>query len=224
MIRNLRISAVVPCFNEEGGIRQVILRMPVRVDEIVVADNRSTDRTAEVARSMGARVIPVETRGYGAALAGGFAAATGDVIVSLDGDATYPPEEIPRLVGQLEDRQWDFLSACRFPLAEPSAMSGTNQLGNWILTQATRVLYWRSIRDSQSGMWVFRRSILPRLKLTSPGMAFSEEIKIEAILRGLRFGEVHIPYGERVGTVKLQKWRDGFHNLWFLVRKRVGWV
>ena len=99
MIRNLRISAVVPCFNEEGGIRQVILRMPVRVDEIVVADNRSTDRTAEVARSMGARVIPVETRGYGAALAGGFAAATGDVIVSLDGDATYPPEEIPRLVG-----------------------------------------------------------------------------------------------------------------------------
>jgi hypothetical protein len=222
MIRGLRISAVVPCFNEEHGIRDVISRMPAGVDEVVVADNLSTDRTAAVAAEMGARVVPATTRGYGAALKAGMGGATGDVVVTLDGDATYPPEEIPRLVGELIDRDWEFLSACRFPLASPAAMSPTNQLGNWILTQVTQALYWRAIRDSQSGMWVFRRTVLPRLKLTSNGMAFSQEIKLEAILQGLRFGEVHIPYGERVGTVKLQKWRDGFHNLWFLVRKRLG--
>ena len=103
-------------------------------------------------------------------------------------------------------------------------MGFTNRLGNWVLTAATRLLFFRTIRDSQSGMWVFHRKLLEDMRLTSDGMAFSEEIKLEAIARGARFGEVHIPYGERVGTVKLQKWRDGFQNLWFLVRKRFGRV
>jgi hypothetical protein len=71
-------------------------------------------------------------------------------------------------------------------------------------------------------MWVFRRACLERLRLTSNGMAFSEEIKLEALARGCRFGEAHIPYGARIGEVKLQKWRDGWDNLTFLLRKRVG--
>jgi hypothetical protein len=73
-------------------------------------------------------------------------------------------------------------------------------------------------------MWVFRRPSLGRMRLTSDGMAFSEEIKLEALLRGLAFGEAHIPYGARIGEVKLQKWRDGWDNLTFLVRKRLGLV
>jgi len=224
MIRGCTISLVVPCFNEEHGIRHVIERTPESVDEIVVADNGSHDGTAAVATAMGARVVPVPVRGYGAALKAGIAAATSDVVVTLDGDATYPPEAIPRLVGELIDRDWEFLSACRFPLANPAAMSHTNRFGNWVLTVATQVLFQRTIRDSQSGMWVFLRVPAKRLRLTSDGMAFSEEIKIEAIVKGLRFGESQIPYGERVGEVKLQKWRDGFQNLWFLVRKRFGAV
>ncbi len=222
MHRDLTISVVIPCYNEEDGVREVIGRMPRAVDEIVVVDNNCTDATAEVARGLGARVVPERTRGYGAAYKAGMKAATSDLIVTLDGDGTYPPEEIPRLVDTLVDRNWEFLSASRFPLTDATAMHLSNRVGNWVLTVAAGVLFLKPIRDSQSGMWVFHRSLLDRLRLTSDGMAFSEEIKLEALARGCRFGEAHIDYGARIGEVKLEKWRDGWDNLSFLVRKRFG--
>jgi glycosyltransferase involved in cell wall biosynthesis len=224
MHRDLRLSVVIPCYNEEGGVRVVHARMPAVVDEVVVVDNNCTDRTAEVARSLGFRVVEARTPGYGAAYKAGLRAANGDVIVTFDGDGTYPPEEIVRLVDALVDRRLDFVSAARFPLSDPAAMPASNRLGNQVLTLAASVLFLRPFRDSQSGMWVFRRALLDRLRLTADGMAFSEEIKLEAIGRGLRFAEVHIPYGARTGEVKLQRWRDGWRNLVFLVRKRLGWV
>jgi glycosyltransferase involved in cell wall biosynthesis len=224
MHRGLRITLVIPCYNEQEGIRQVLARVPPEVDERIVVDNASTDRTAEVAAQKGARVVRQPKKGYGAAYKAGFAAAGGDVVVTLDGDGTYPPEEIPRLVSALLDRGWDFLSACRFPLSDPRAMPWSNRIGNQVLTVATGVLFGLPIRDSQSGMWVFRRPLLARLRLTSDGMAFSEEIKLEALRLGAAFGEEHIPYGHREGEVKLQKWRDGWSNLAFLVRKRFGRV
>ena len=222
MHRDLSISVVIPCYNEEDGVREVIGRMPKAVDEVVVVDNNCTDGTAKVAAALGARVVPERVPGYGAAYKAGLRAATKDVIVTLDGDGTYPPEEIPRLVDTLVDRGWDFLSASRFPLSDPNAMHLSNRVGNWVLTVAAGLLFLKPLRDSQSGMWVFRRAGLERLRLTSDGMAFSEEIKLEAVARGLRFGEAHIRYGARVGEVKLQKWRDGWDNLSFLFRRRVG--
>lgn len=222
MIQNLKISLVIPCYNEEDGVREVIGRTPKDVDEIVVVDNNCTDRTAEVARSLGAVVVSERTPGYGAAYKAGLKAATGDVIVTLDGDGTYPPESIPALVGKMVERKLDFLSASRFPLADPKAMGVTNRIGNWVLTATAMVLFFTPIRDSQSGMWVFKRSTLERMRITSDGMPFSQEIKLEAILRGYRFGEEHIDYGARIGEVKLQKWRDGWLNLTFLFRKRFG--
>ena len=224
MHRSLTISVVIPCYNEEDGVREVIGRMPKAVDEVVVVDNNCTDRTAAVATSLGAKVVAEKTPGYGAAYKTGLGAATGDLLVTLDGDGTYPPEEIPRLVDILIDRNWDFLSASRFPLSDGRAMGFSNRFGNWVLTVAAAVLFFKPIRDSQSGMWVFRRPSLGRMRLTSDGMAFSEEIKLEALQRGLSFGEAHIPYGARIGEVKLQKWRDGWNNLMFLVRKRLGLV
>ena len=224
MRQNLKLSLVIPCYNEEDGVREVIGRCPKEIDEIVVVDNNCTDRTAEVARSLGAVVVSEKRPGYGAAYKAGLAAATGDIVVTLDGDGTYPPEAIPALVDTLIAQRWDFLSACRFPLADPKAMGLTNQLGNWVLTTTSMVLFFKPIRDSQSGMWVFKRSILDRLRVTSDGMPFSQEIKLEAILRGFRFGESHIRYGARIGEVKLQKWRDGWLNLTFLFRKRFGLV
>jgi glycosyltransferase involved in cell wall biosynthesis len=224
MHRDHRISVVIPCYNEEDGVREVLKRMPAAVDEVVVVDNNCTDRTAEVARSLGARVVAQPVPGYGAAYKAGLAAASGDLVATLDGDGTYPPEDIPRLVDTLLDRRWEFLSASRFPLTNGESMHFSNRVGNWVLTVAAAALFWKPIRDSQSGMWVFRRSVLEKMKLTSDGMAFSEEIKLEALLRGVRFGETHIPYGARVGEVKLQKWRDGWENLAFLVRKRFGFV
>src|SRR5204863_1482700 len=179
MRQNLKLSLVIPCYNEEDGVREVIGRCPPDVDEIVVVDNNCTDRTAAVARGLGAVVVSEPRPGYGAAYKAGLKAARGDVIVTLDGDGTYPPEAIPALVDTLVERGWDFLSACRFPLADKRAMGFTNRLGNGVLTAVAAVLFLKPIRDSQSGMWVFRRSILERLRVTSDGMPFSQEIKLE---------------------------------------------
>jgi glycosyltransferase involved in cell wall biosynthesis len=166
-------------------------------------------------------VVPETRKGYGAAYQAGLPAATGDVIVTLDGDGTYPADQIPELVDYLEDRKLDFLSASRFPLKNPRAMNFSNKVGNAVLTLGMAMLYGTPVRDSQSGMWVFRSAVYPKLRVKSDGMAFSEEIKIEAIRhRDVRFGEYNVDYRPRVGEVKLDKWRDGFRNLFFLVKKR----
>lgn len=224
MIRNHKISVVIPCYNEEDGVRHVLEGMPKYVDEMVVVDNNSTDRTGEVARSLGARVVVEKRAGYGAAYKAGLPAATGDIIATLDGDGSYPSDAIEPLVIRLLDAKLDFISGCRFPLANTKAMPVTNQIGNSVLTLAMFVLFGKPVKDSQSGMWVFRRAVLDQLKLTSDGMPLSEEIKIEVLLKKLKFEEVHIRYLERIGEVKLRKWRDGWENLVFLVRKRFGGV
>ncbi len=221
MYKGLKISVVIPCFNEEEGIRHVIDALPKSLDEIVVVDNNSTDRTAEVASALGARVVTEKRKGYGAAYKAGLPASTGDITVTMDGDGSYPTEQIEEVVTYLIEKNLDFVSASRFPLQNPEAMTFTNKVGNMILTVAMLLLYGRSIRDSQSGMWVYRTRVYPLMKLTSDGMPFSEEIKIEAIRNPqIRFGEYHVKYHQRIGEVKLEKWRDGFRNLFFLVKKR----
>jgi glycosyltransferase involved in cell wall biosynthesis len=221
VIHGQKVSVVIPCYNEQDGIRHVLETLPPSVDERIVVDNNSTDSTGEVARSMGAKVVFEARPGYGSAYKAGLPAATGDIIATLDGDGSYPADWIPTLVENLVTGQLDFISGCRFPLADSKAMPISNKLGNLLLTAVMVVLFGRRIRDSQSGMWIFRRSLLQNLVLTSDGMPLSEEIKIEALLKGYKFREVHIPYRVRVGDVKLRKWRDGWQNLRFLVGKRM---
>src|SRR5205085_9018070 len=154
----------------------------------IVVDNGSTDRTADVAKSFGANVIRENVRGYGRAYKRGFSEATGDLIVTLDGDHSYPPDAISYLLEAFLHLKVDFLNASRFPVRDGSAMSWKHWFGNLILSLAMSILYFRWVRDSQSGMWVFRRSMLDKMKLVSDGMAFSEEIKIEALKNSrLRF-------------------------------------
>jgi glycosyltransferase involved in cell wall biosynthesis len=221
MYKGQKITVIIPCLNEEQGVEQVLKRVPAFVDETIVVDNGSTDGTSEVARNFGAKVIREDVRGYGRSYKTGFASATGDLIVTLDGDHSYPPDAISYLLEAFLHLDADFLNTSRFPVRDRKAMSFLNKLGNLVLSVAMSVLYFRWVRDSQSGMWVFRRSILERLKLTSDGMAFSEEIKIEALKsRHVRFVEISIQYTSRLGETKLNLWRDGFYNLWFILRKR----
>lgn len=221
MYKGQSITVIIPCLNEEQGIERVLHRMPSFVDEVIVVDNGSTDRTTEVAEGLGAKVIREHVRGYGRAYKTGFGWATGDIIVTLDGDHSYPPDAISYLLEALFHLEVDFLNASRFPVRDSSAMSFKHKMGNLILSLAMSMLYFRWVRDSQSGMWVFRRAILKQMRLISDGMAFSEEIKIEALKSSsVRFAEISIMYTSRLGEIKLNPWRDGFYNLWFLVKKR----
>jgi glycosyltransferase involved in cell wall biosynthesis len=221
MYKGEKITVIIPCLNEEQGIELVLRKLPDFVDQTIVVDNGSTDRTSDVARSLGAEVVREDVRGYGRAYKRGFRDATGDIIITLDGDHSYPPDGISYLLEAFLHLQVDFLNASRFPVRDRNAMSFKHKFGNWLLSLAMSMLYFRWVRDSQSGMWVFRRSILRDMKLESDGMAFSEEIKIEALKNPrVRFSEISILYTSRLGEIKLNPWRDGFYNLWFLLRKR----
>ena len=98
MYRDKTISLVIPCYNEEEGLRQLLPKIPAIVDEVLIVDNASTDNTARVARELGARVVEEKIKGYGRAYKTGFKNATGDIIITMDGDGTYPPESITLLL------------------------------------------------------------------------------------------------------------------------------
>jgi hypothetical protein len=168
-------------------------------------------------------VLHEEVRGYGRAYKTGLLQSRGDIIVTLDGDHSYPPDAISYLLEAFLRSEVRFLSASRFPLKNKKAMSFKHWLGNKLLSLAMSILYFRWVRDSQSGMWVFERASLKEMHLVSDGMAFSEEIKIEAIMNErIGFKEIYIDYSNRMGEIKLRPWRDGCRNLGFLFRKRFG--
>ena len=221
MYQGRKITIVIPCLNEEEGIRKVLSLMPDFVDETIVVDNDSTDSTAEIARKLGARVILEQVRGYGRAYKTGLLHAEGDIIVTLDGDQSYPVDALSYLIEALLKSDVGFVSASRFPVQNAGSMSMTSFVGNIALSAITSILFLRWVRDSQSGMWIFYKDALKKMTLESDGMAFSEEIKIEAITnREIGFKEIPIRFSNRAGEKKLQPWRDGWNNLLFLFKKR----
>ncbi|MFC1848809.1 glycosyltransferase family 2 protein [candidate division CSSED10-310 bacterium] len=224
MHRKAKITVVIPCYNEEKGIGKVLEKIPDFVDEIIVINNNSTDRTAEIARNAGARVIDEPQQGYGRAYKTGLPAAKGDVIVTMDGDGTYPTIAIAYLVDILLGENLDFISARRMPIDWTRSLNNIQRFcGNLVLTLFLAILFGKTIRDSQSGMWIFNKNILDKLNLTSDEMAFSEELKIEAFCHPdllCREVPIQFKYIHRIGPSKLNLWHDGIQNLKFLFKKR----
>jgi hypothetical protein len=210
--------------NEEKSIGLVIEEVQKalvgkRPFEIIVVDTNSRDRTRAIAAEKGAVVVDEPRRGYGRAYKTGFEKASGELIATLDADMTYPASDIPAIADKLEAEGLEFVTTNRFARMDKGAMSGKHRFGNWVLSATARLLFRVKLKDSQSGMWVFRKEILPRLVLESDGMSMSEELKVEAF-RKAKAAEVPISYRVRIGDVKLNSWKDGIGNLKYLFKKR----
>lgn len=222
------LSVVIPALNEEHGIGDVLKEIPIKKlkdlgyqTEVLVIDNGSKDKTPHIARSHGARVIIQPIRGYGNAYKAGFANATGDIIATGDADMTYPFEILPDVIHMIDDEGYDFINTDRLSTLNPEVMEGSHVWGNQLLTIATRVLFRWPFKDSQSGMWIFKREIWKDLDVRSSGMPFSQELKIEAYIRGFKCAEIPIEYRARAGEVKLNTIKDGIGNINQLVKKRL---
>lgn len=223
MFKGLSVSVVIPTWNEAKGIAYTLRTVPSLVDEVVVVDALSTDGTADIARANGARVFLENRRGYGRAFKTGFNAAKGDILVSADGDGTYPLGVLPDLLEFMISRDALFVPCSRFPLRDPRSMRERNKFGNRAITTIASLLWMRGIDDVLSGMWAMRREAWVKLDIVSDSWNFSEEIKLRAMEAfGPRFAEFHISYAERLGETKLAPWRVGVENIVWLFLMRMG--
>src|SRR5215204_724207 len=213
------LSIVIPAYNEENGIAEIANRVlavgpalkKAGVDrlELLVVDDGSKDRTAEVASSIsGVSLIShPRNKGYGAALKTGFSKASGELIGFLDADGTYPPEYFPQLC-QSALNGTDLVIGSRMAGAE-SQMPMTRRIGNFFFANLLSILGRQKVTDSASGMRVFKREILEHIYPLPDGLNLTPVMSTRALHEGIKITEVPIPYSERVGRSKLSVIHDG---------------
>src|SRR3954471_23100427 len=222
-VEEITVSVVIPCLNEEGNIEHCVrlarevMEQAGLAGEVVVADNASEDRSAELAAAAGARVVLERRRGYGSAYLAGFSAARGRYIVMADADLTYDFREIPRFVERLEDGA-ELVMGDRMDNIQPGAMPWLHRyVGNPVLTGLLNLLFRSGVNDAHCGMRALRRDVLPLLDLRTTGMEFASEMVIRASKERLAIDEFPIEYHPRGGESKLSSFRDGWRHLRFLL-------
>jgi len=224
MYRNKTVTLCLPCRNEGRHIRGVIKSVPALVDEIIVISNNSKDNTVSVAKKIGGRVKVIEDNrtidgiGYGFAHMSGIAAAKGQIIVGADGDATYPLEDLGKIIDYLLAHKLDFISCSRYPLQDGTKIALKLRLGVSLLNWEVRLLYGIKLNDTLSGMWVFKKSTRNELHLTMGEWNLSPQIKLNAATNpNVAFGEYSIKQHERLGSTKQSYFKTGFsHAYWIL--------
>ena len=223
MYKNKIITVIMPCYNEEEGLVATQKLIPSYIDHIVAVNNNSIDKTKEVAEGFGFIVVDEERPGYGSAYKKGFTSfpEDTDIIVTCDADGTYGMNNLEKILDMIIENNYDFINCSRFPLKDQKSMYWLNKIGNWGLTTWFNILTFKTIKDSQTGMWVFEKDFLNKIILKSNDMPFSQEIKMEAALnKNIKFGEYNIEYYERTGKTKLNAFKDGWRNLKHLFAKR----
>ena len=198
------VAAVVPALDEAAAIPAVVraLRAQPAIDEVIVVNNGSTDRTAALAGAAGARVVPEPRRGYGRACRAGVAATTADVILLLDGDGADHPDDVPRVLAPLFAGDADLVVGSRaLGQREAGAMAPQQVLGNRV---ATALLRLHGLRATDIGpMRAIRRADLEALGMTEMTYGWSVEMMVKAARHGLRYHEVPVTYRRRAGTSKV---------------------
>ena len=227
------VSVVMPCLNESLTLGKCIKKAQATIDrlgvrgEIIVADNGSSDGSQSLAENLGARVVPIQTRGYGSALRGGIAAARGKYVIMGDSDDSYDFTQLEDFLCKL-DEGYDLVMGNRFMgEIKPGAMPFLHRfVGNPVLSWIGRLFFGCPVGDFQCGLRAFRKDAVDRLELQTTGMEFSTEMVVKATLFNLQIAEIPTvlsPDG-RDRPPHLRTWRDGWRYLRFLLLYSPRWL
>jgi glycosyltransferase involved in cell wall biosynthesis len=219
---NIKVSVIVPTLDEEQAIEQVLADIPRSVvDELVVVDG-SADATAKIAEGFGARVLFEWRKGYGRALQSGIEKSGGDVVVYIDGDYSYDPNDIPRIAQPILNNECDVVLGNRLNGGiHPGAMSLLNRVGNSVLSLVFSVVFAKRVHDTQCGLRAIRKEFLKGNNYRECGMPYVTEQLIKLIKQGARIHNAPVTYRPRVGASKLSMWSDGFKILRVILRERL---
>jgi dolichol-phosphate mannosyltransferase len=214
------ICILIPTLNEEETIGEVIREFKDNgFENIFVIDGNSTDSTREIARREGARVEVQQGKGKGTAIRQAFERIEEDIIVIIDGDGTYLPSEVDKLLRPIIDGEADHVIGNRFGFG--GAFTPSHRVGNWVLNKAFRLGYSVKLRDILSGYRALTKDCLRKMILMKEGFEIETEMAVESVKRGIRIKEVPIKYKKRKGVSKLNFMRDGlsiFYTLYVLAR------
>ena len=231
----VELSVVMPCLNESATVGVCVKKALVALEsrgirgEVIVADNGSTDGSQQIARDLGARVVDVETRGYGSALRAGIAAARGRYVLMGDADDSYDFSHLDRFVEKLREG-YDLVMGNRFQGGIlPGAMPPLHRyLGTPVLTAITRLFFRSPVGDINCGLRGFRKEAIESLGLRTLGMEYAGEMIVKASMFGLRIAEIPTtlsPDGRSKGRAPhLHTWRDGWRHLRFLLLYSPRWL
>jgi glycosyltransferase involved in cell wall biosynthesis len=230
-IEAIEVSIVLPCFNEEGAIGICIKKIKDVFSgeglngEIIVADNNSTDRSREIASSLGVRVVLETHRGYGAAYLHGLRQAKGKYIVIADSDNTYDFYDIPRFF-ELLRQGYDFVIGSRFKgKIQRGAMSWSHRyIGNPILSGMCRIFFRTRLSDIHCGMRAFTSAAYNKMRLRTSGMEFATEMVVSALQNNLKIRELPINYYPREGQSKLNSFPDAWRHIRFMLLYCPTWL
>ena len=221
----VELSIVMPCLNESATVGICVKKAIDALErhgirgEVIVADNGSTDGSQQISRNFGARVVPVERRGYGSALQSGIAAAHGEFVLMGDADDTYDFSQLHEFVAKLREG-YDLVMGNRFRgKILPGAMPALHRyLGNPVLTGLGRLFFKSPVGDFHCGLRAFRKDAIERLGLRTLGMEFASEMVVKATAFGLRVTEIPTTLApdRRDRAPHLRTWRDGWRHLRFL--------
>jgi glycosyltransferase involved in cell wall biosynthesis len=229
----IELSILMPCLNEAETLADCIrmsrsfLEATGVSGEVLVADNGSTDGSPDIARAEGARLVPVPTRGYGAALLGGIEAARGEYIIMGDADRSYDLSNLKPFLVELRGGA-DLVMGNRFKGGiAPSAMPWSHRyIGNPVLSVLGRIFFRIDIGDFHCGLRGFRRDRIRDLRLQTTGMEFASEMVVKSALAGYRITEVPTTLAKdgRSRPPHLRTWHDGWRHLRFLFMYSPRWL
>lgn len=234
---SIEMSVVIPCLNEADTLAgcvskaQRVIRENGIAGEVIVADNGSTDDSADIAKRMGVRVVPVAPRGYGSALMGGIASARGRFIIMGDADGSYDFEQIPRFLDKLREG-YDLVQGCRLPAGGGTVLPGAMPFlhrwgGNPLFSLIAQRWFHAPVHDVYCGMRGFRRDAYERLDQQCTGMEFATEMIVKASLFDLKIAEVPITLhrdGRSQHARHVRTFSDGWRTLRFCLIYSPRWL